>query len=132
MKKIYLLILMLLMSNLVTAQANKQDVKKLLEVSGFSNKYIALVDQLAINLAEDDKENFKKDVQFYLDKIIKTQIDAYASSFSQDEILKLIEFYKSPLGIKLMQKSEVINEQTLLELSKTQNELQGILMKYMM
>jgi len=123
---------MLLMSNLVTAQANKQDVKKLLEVSGFSNKYIALVDQLAINLAEDDKENFKKDVQFYLDKIIKTQIDAYASSFSQDEILKLIEFYKSPLGIKLMQKSEVINEQTLLELSKTQNELQGILMKYMM
>jgi len=132
MKKYFAVIFLVLVSNLVSAQANKQDVKKLLEVSGFSNKYIALVDQLAINLAEDDQESFKKDVQGYLDKIIKKQIDAYASSFSQDEVLKLIEFYKSPLGIKLKENTELIDEQTLLELSKTQNELQGILMKYMM
>lgn len=117
---------------LISAQANKQDVKKLLEVSGFSDKYTTIINQLAENLSEEDQDNFKKDIQNYLDKIIKKQIDAYASSFSQDEVLKLIEFYKSPLGVKLKEKSEEIDNQTLLELSKTQYELQGILMKYMM
>lgn len=132
MKKHLVLLLLIFVPNLISAQANKQDVKKLLEVSGFSEKYTSLIDQLADNLSEDDQESFKKDVQGYLDKIIKKQIDAYASSFSQDEVLKLIEFYKSPLGIKLKEKSELIDEQTLLELNKTQYELQGILMKYMM
>ncbi|WP_177760970.1 DUF2059 domain-containing protein [Flavobacterium sp. I3-2] len=132
MKKLLVLFFFIFTPTLISAQANKQDVKKLLEVSGFSDKYSVIINQLADNLSEDDQDSFKKDVQNYLDKIIKKQIDAYASSFSQDEVLKLIEFYKSPLGIKLKEKSELIDEQTLLELSKTQYELQGILMKYMM
>lgn len=113
-------------------QANKKDAKLLLEVSGLSEKYQNVIDQFSDQLPEESRAEFKKDIQSYINKQINLEADMYASSFSQDEILKLIEFYKSPLGIKLIQKSNVINNIMLKEIEKNQSELQGILMKYFM
>ena len=132
MKKIFLFFLLFGTSMISNAQANKKDVKILLEVSGVTTKYQLIVDQFSEQLPKESQLNFKKDVQVYIDKLINKEIDQYASAFSQDEILKLIEFYKSPLGIKLVEESNKINILIEEEFDNSQTELQGVIMKYFM
>ena len=114
------------------AQANKKDVKNLLEVSGVTSKYELIVDQFSDQLPKESQANFKKDVQIYIDKLINKEVEQYAAAFSQDEILKLIEFYKSPLGIKLLQKTSEIDNTLEQEIDNNQAELQSVIMKYFM
>lgn len=114
------------------AQANKKDVKNLLEVSGVTSKYELIVDQFSDQLPKESQANFKKDVQIYIDKLINKEVEQYAAAFSQDEILKLIEFYKSPLGIKLLQKTSEIDNTLEQEVENNQAELQSVIMKYFM
>nr|WP_297307314.1 DUF2059 domain-containing protein [uncultured Flavobacterium sp.] len=132
MKK-WLLLLLVLNSYLITsAQANKKDVRILLEVSGLTDNYSRVINELAEQIPEESKEDFKKDVQFFVDRQINSAIEKYAAVFSQDEILKLIEFYKSPLGIKLLKETSKINNAISDELEENQPELQSIIMKYFM
>lgn len=114
------------------AQANKKDVKNLLEVSGVTSKYELIVNQFSDQLPKESQANFKKDVQIYIDKLINKEVEQYAAAFSQDEILKLIEFYKSPLVIKLLQKTSEIDNTLEQEIDNNQAELQSVIMKYFM
>lgn len=130
MKK-WLLLLLVLNSSLITnAQANKKDVRILLEVSGLTDNYSRVIEELAEQIPEESKEDFKKDIQFYVDKQFDSMVDKYAAKFSQDEILKLIEFFKSPLGKKLTLENEIINKKVIEE--SDPSELIPIVMKYFM
>lgn len=132
MKKWLFLLCFASFFNFTNAQANKKDVKTLLEVSGFTESYTSVIDQMAEQLPKEDKEAFKKDVQFYLDKLINSAVDKYAAAFSQAEVLKLIEFYKSPLAIKLVKETSKISNAISEEIEDNQSELQSIIMKYFM
>lgn len=132
MKKTILVFVLLGNLFVAHAQANKKDVKNLLEVSGVTSKYELIVDQFSDQLPKESQANFKKDVQIYIDKLINKEVEQYAAAFSQDEILKLIEFYKSPLGIKLLQKTSEIDNTLEQEIDNNQAELQSVIMKYFM
>lgn len=130
MKKLLFITLCFLSATNIFAQANKKDVKYMLEVSGTTAKYQEVVDQFSEQIPEALRGQFKKDIQFFIDKQIDIEVEKYAAAFSQDEILKIIEFYKSPLGIKLLKESNTINEAMLLGIENNQSELQGIILKY--
>ena len=132
MKKTILVFILLGTLFVSHAQANKKDVKNLLEVSGVTSKYELIVNQFSDQLPKESQANFKKDVQIYIDKLINKEVEQYAAAFSQDEILKLIEFYKSPLGIKLLQKTSEIDNTLEQEIDNNQAELQSVIMKYFM
>ena len=132
MKKTILVFVLLGALFVSHAQANKKDVKNLLDVSGVTSKYELIVNQFSDQLPKESQANFKKDVQIYIDKLINKEVEQYAAAFSQDEILKLIEFYKSPLGIKLLQKTSEIDNTLEQEIDNNQAELQSVIMKYFM
>lgn len=132
MKRLILVFILIVLPINLSAQANKKDVKTFLEVSGAFIKYQTVVDKFTEQLPEESRDSFKKDVQSYLDRLINNEVNLYAASFTQDEILKLIEFYKSPLGIKLIQKTNEINSLSQQETNKIQRDLEGIIMKYFM
>lgn len=132
MKKVILVFVLFGALFITHAQANKKDVKILLEVSGVTSKYNLIVDQFTDQLPKESQSNFKKDVQIYIDRLINKEVDQYAASFTQDEVMKLIAFYKSPLGIKLLQKTTEIGNALDQEIDNNQSELQSIIMKYFM
>ena len=74
MKKIILGVFLLGATFVTHAQANKQDVKTFLELSGNSTKYDEILEQVAEQLSEDKREAFKKDLQGFIDRIIKNDI----------------------------------------------------------
>lgn len=132
MKKTILVFVLFGAFFLTNAQANKKDVKVLLEVSGVTSKYQSIVNQFSEQLPKESQANFKKDVQIYIDKLINKEVEQYAAAFSQDEVIKLIDFYKSPLGIKLLQKTSEIDNTIEQEIDDNQAELQSVIMKYFM
>lgn len=132
MKKIMSIAFLLGVCFLSNAQANKNDVKTFLELNGNFDGYKELIEQFSDQLSDSKRESFKKDTKIFIEQIAKADIDRYAAVFSQDEILKLIEFYRSPLGRKLVEKNKELMRVSASEIQNNYKELQGIVMKYMM
>lgn len=132
MKKIYLFLFVCALPFTGWSQANKEDVRKLLLMNGAATKYDAYLSRFSESLPESKRESFKKDSQVFINKYLEQEVKFYSNEFSQDEVLKLIEFYKSPLGIKYVQKAKEIENLNIENAQQNQLELQGIIMKYMM
>lgn len=48
------------------------------------------------------------------DEIVRLSIPPYVKHFSEDELVALVEFYKSPLGRTLMQKMPLVAHETMI------------------
>ena len=131
MKKIILFVLLLVATNSF-AQANKADVIKLVELSGEVQEFYNIADEISKQLSVNNRESFKKDMEPLIAKQKKNLIAYYAQNLSQSEVENLIEFYQTPLAKKFMMIKQ--NYATVLS-NKSQDfkdEIQGIIMKYMM
>lgn len=113
-------------------QANKVDVQKLVELSGELQYYYNVADQISRQLSESNQEAFKKDLQPLIERQKNKLITYYSQNLSQGEVDNLIEFYQSPLA----KKYKMIRENYAVVLGNKSNEfkeeIQGIIMKYMM
>ena len=114
------------------AQANKAEVQKLVELSGELQDFYSITDQIAKHLSTENRESFKKDMVPLLERQKNRLIAYYAQNLSQDEVINLIEFYKSPLAKKYV----MIRQNYSVVLSNSadtfKEEMQGVIMKYMM
>lgn len=131
MKKIVLFVLLLVATNSF-GQANKADVIKLVELSGEVAEFYNIIDEISKQLSVNNRESFKKDMEPLIAKQKKNLIAYYAQNLSQSEVENLIEFYQTPLAKKFMMIKQ--NYATVLS-NKSQDfkdEIQGIIMKYMM
>ncbi|HUH25638.1 MAG TPA: DUF2059 domain-containing protein [Flavobacterium sp.] len=116
----------------VFSQANKADVRKLVELSGEVQEFYNITEQLSKQLSLENRESFKKDMNPLIEKQKNKLIAYYSQNLSQDEVLNLIEFYQSPLAKKhlmIRQNYEVILSN---KADAFKEELQGVIMKYMM
>lgn len=114
------------------SQANKADVRQLVELSGELQEFYSITEQLSKQLSIENRENFKKDMNPLIEKQKNKLIAYYAQNLSQDEVMNLIEFYQSPLGKKhlmIRQNYEVILSN---KANVFKEEMQGVIMKYMM
>lgn len=113
------------------SQANRDDVRVLLTINGSEIRHdIQMVPYLEY-ISDNKKKSFKRDLKRYQQKFVKEEVDFYSQEFSQDEILKLIKFYNSPLGKKYIEKTKEHIHKTLHNQKQQHQDLQGILMKYM-
>ena len=114
------------------AQANKADVQKLVELSGEIDELYHMVGEFSKEISENNRAQFKKDMEPLLLKQKNNLIYYYSQNLSQNEVENLIEFYQSPLAKKYM----MIKQNYATVLSNRSEafkaEIQGIIMKYMM
>lgn len=131
MKNAILLMLLVVATNSY-AQANKTDVIKLVELSGEVAEFYNITDEISKQLSVNNRESFKKDMEPLIAKQKKNLVAYYSQNLSQSEVENLIEFYQTPLAKKFMMIKQ--NYATVLS-NKSQDfkdEIQGIIMKYMM
>jgi len=132
MKKNLLLFLLLFSVTAAMGQANRNDVRKLLDLDGTVQKYTNLVSRFGKQLPSDRRKEFMADANRIVQQFVEVQVKNYAAEFSQNEVLKLVDFYQSPLGKKYVQKNIEANSNRHAELQNFEIEIQGLAMKYMM
>lgn len=132
MKKCICLIVFAFITLGVFAQANKNDVQKLVELSGELQEIYSIGEQLSKQLSVENRASFKKDLTPLIERQKNKLIAYYSQNLSQDEVDKLIVFYESPLAKKYL----MIRKNYKVVLSNNSDafkeEMQGIIMKYMM
>ncbi len=87
-------------------QTKKDDIKKLLDVMGTKAQFAQMVDlmlkdmQSAAPAPDEFWTKFKAGLK--ADSFIEMLIPIYDKHFSHDDIKKIIQFYESPVGKKLV------------------------------
>jgi len=116
----------------IFAQANKSDVLKLVELSGELQDFYSVAEQLSNQLSLENRESFRKDMEPLIERQKNRLIAYYSQNLSQDEVDKLIVFYESPLAKKYLMIRRNYKVVLTNKSDGFKEELQGIIMKYMM
>lgn len=116
----------------VFAQANKSDVLKLVELSGELQDFYSVAEQLSNQLSLENRESFRKDMVPLIERQKNRLVAYYSQNLSQDEVDKLIVFYESPLAKKYLMIRRNYKVVLTNKSDAFKEELQGIIMKYMM
>jgi uncharacterized protein len=123
--------------------ASKSSVEKLIEASKAQESYkelvsevdksIASIEQMANNTkysSEQEEINYKKAVSKIISsikqetswaKLQNTIIDAYATTYNQEEVNGLIAFYKTNIGKALIAKNPAISKKILAATQESMN-----------
>ena len=119
MKKTILLAAFFIISFQVFCQqpATKENVRTLLELTG-SAKLGAIVMENMMNsfkqslpaVPNEFWQDFKAELKS--DTLIDLLVPIYTNHYSNEEILKIIEFYKTPLGKKVIEKTPLIMQES--------------------
>lgn len=112
-------------------QANKVDAKRFVEISGVDNRYDEIIQRVINQVEESKREDLKKDLTFFKNKMSEEMVNYYSTKFSQSEIDALIEFYNSPLGKKLVESKAQFHVEFEKKDKEFQNEISRLIMKYM-
>lgn len=112
-------------------QANKVDAKRFVEISGVDNRYDEIIQRVINQVGESKREDLKKDLTFFKNKMSEEMVNYYSTKFSQSEIDALIEFYNSPLGKKLVESKAQFHVEFENKDKEFQNEISRLIMKYM-
>lgn len=112
-------------------QANKVDAKRFVEISGVDNRYDEIIQRVINQVGESKREDLKKDLTFFKNKMSEEMVNYYSTKFSQSEIDALIEFYNSPLGKKLVESKAQFHVEFEKKDKEFQNEISRLIMKYM-
>jgi len=98
-------------------QTKKQDIAKLLDVTGTKAQVAQMVDLMiaqmqasAPTVPQEFWTKFKKGLKS--DSFIELIIPIWDKHLSHDDIKKLIQFYESPTGKKLVQATPLIQEES--------------------
>ena len=116
MKRIVIVLSLLVSSNFVNAQIDSgraAHVKELLELTGSAKLGIQMINSLMSTFKQQNPDvpaefwdGFKKEVN--TSDVINLIIPIYTKYYSDDDILQLIQFYKTPLGQKVIEKLPLI------------------------
>lgn len=133
MKKLVFAVAFILTANFGMAQdaAFKNDVKKLLELSGASAQMDVAKKQVIAMIPAEKQEAFLKEFEESLKPVVAVQENFYLNEFTHDDVKQMIKYYETPVGKKLAQKSVKLTEANMAVLQEWTMELQGIMMKYM-
>src|SRR5688572_26949113 len=99
------------------APATKENVRTLLEITGSAKVGIMVLENM-INTYKKSlpavPDEFWQNLssEFKAETLIDLLTPIYARHYSDAEVLKLIEFYKSPLGKKVIEKMPLIAQES--------------------
>lgn len=133
MKKLIVTFALVLAAQVGFAQdaAFKNDVKKVIEMTGASAQIDVAKKQILGMIPEAKQAAFLKDFDATMPSYFDKVADVYMKEYTHAEIKEMIKFYETPLGKKITSKAGVLTEKTMEAAQAWGVELQNIMMKYM-
>ncbi|WP_447635975.1 DUF2059 domain-containing protein [Flavobacterium microcysteis] len=133
MKKLIVTFAFVLATQVGFAQdaAFKNDVKKVIEMTGASAQIDVAKKQILGMIPEAKQAAFLKDFDATMPSYFDKVADVYMKEYTHAEIKEMIKFYETPLGKKITSKAGVLTEKTMEAAQTWGVELQSIMMKYM-
>lgn len=132
MRKLFVLIAILGMSQISLAQSEnsefKQDALKMIKLS--NNAVEASFSQVYAMIPEEKLEDFKNEIQPIMDRYYEKMADISMEFYTHDEIKQLLEFYNSELGQKSLEAQAKITEKAMQMGQQLSSEMMPILQKY--
>ena len=126
MKKIIIIILLIFVgfTSAYSQEVNKkyrESVKKMLNLTGAEENFNGVVKQMMImvksektNIPDNVWKDFEKEfLSTSLDEIVDKLAPIYVKYLTQDDIQKIIEFYQTPAGKKLGEKTTIITRESM-------------------
>lgn len=133
MKKLFTTILFITLVQVSFSQekASREDVLKVIEKSGASGQINAAKKQVLGMIPKDKQAAFIVEFDVLIKKVNENTVDVYLQEYTKEDIKAILDFYDSPIGIKMTQKAEVIASKSQAVIADLQAEMQAMLMKYM-
>ena len=119
MKKLILIICLYSLSSNCYSQtpATNEHIKTLLEMSGAGKIGVQVMENMIVsfkkstpNVPNDFWDEFMKDVK--PETLITLMIPVYAKHYTDEDVIQLIEFYRTPLGKKVIEKLPLISQES--------------------
>lgn len=133
MKKLFTTILFITLVQVSFSQekASREDVLKVIEKSGASGQINAAKKQVLGMIPKEKQAAFIVEFDVLIKKVNENTVDVYLQEYTKEDIKAMLDFYDSPVGIKMTQKAEVIASKSQAVIAVLQAEMQAMLMKYM-
>jgi uncharacterized protein len=119
MKKNFLIAFLFILSNSCYSQltATKDHINTLLEMTGAGKIGVQVMENMIAtfrksmpNVPSDFWDEFLKDAK--PETLIELMIPVYAKHYTDEEIVQLIDFYRTPLGKKVIEKLPLISQES--------------------
>ncbi len=134
MKNLFIAATMLLSIQFVSAQSAdfKKDAIEAVKLSGATANFSVYAEAIMSQISDETKKaDFKKEFDATLPSLYDKMADTFTKNYTHDDIKKMIEFYNSPVGIKIQKNASTILKEQGPFMQEWQIQLQGLVMKYM-
>lgn len=133
MKKLFIAATLLLSVQLASAQSAdfKKDAIETIKISGAAAGITAVLEPIMEQMPEEKRADFKKEFEAALPSLYENMADTMMKYYSHDDIKKMLEFYNSPLGLKMQKNAQQITKDQMKAGEEWGMQLQGLLMKYL-
>lgn len=118
MKKALALLILILICTSSFSQTHDENVRKLLKVTNSEQMMIQMLDAIIPQfqmLVPDVPEEYWQEFysMFDYDEFIELLVPVYLKYYSNDDILALLAFYKTPIGKKMVRVSADISTESM-------------------
>lgn len=133
MKKLFIAASFLFAVQFASAQSAdfKKDVLTYIKISGTSANFSAFLEPVMEQMPEGKRADFKKEFEATLPALYDKMADVMMKHYTHDDLKKMIEFYNSPVGKRIQEKTPILIKEQGPATQEWQMQLQGLLMKYM-
>lgn len=133
MKNLFIAATMLLSVQFVSAQSAdfKKDAIEAVKLSGATANFTVYAEAIMSQISDETKKaEFKKEFDATLPSLYDKMADSFVKNYTHDDVKKMIEFYKSPVGLKIQKNASTILMDQGAAMEEWGNKLQRIVMKY--
>lgn len=102
---------------------------ELIKVSA-GQQFEIMTEPLVNMVAEDNREAFKKDLKQSMEGLYTKMADIYMETFTEEEVDKILEFYDSPVGEKMLKETPALMRKGMEIGQAWAMELQPLMAKY--
>ena len=133
MRKLFIAASFLFAVQFASAQSAdfKKDMLTYINISGTSANFDAFLEPVKEQIPEGKRADFKKEFKASLPSLYDKMADVMMKHFTHDDVKKMIEFYNSPVGKKIQEKTPLMIKEQGPATQEWQMQLQGLMMKYM-
>ena len=133
MRKLFIAASFLFAVQFASAQSAdfKKDMLTYINISGTSANFDAFLEPVMEQIPEGKRADFKKEFKASLPSLYDKMADVMMKHFTHDDVKKMIEFYNSPVGKKIQEKTPLMIKEQGPATQEWQMQLQGLMMKYM-
>jgi len=132
MKKLILSAGLVMLSFASFAQDDfKDDLTKLVKAQS-EGAIEANMEQVYNMIPEANRDAFKKEMKVEMDKMFDKTLDIYMETIAKEDIKKLLEFYETPAGARILEKTpELMAKSAEMSQKWAMESIMPIVQKYM-